>query len=751
MKRHSSSRSGAPALLLLTVTTLLGVAALLRAAAPGWWTTQGVSTSTPAADYAAISQGQLKTLARAAMAEMEQRLAGGAGPGVHSLVDPWVNPSGGGNPLDYAAVNIGQLKTVVAPFYTRLNLPFPWTGSSSPPMDFAMANIGQAKTLFAFQIVPNVALDSDGDGLTDEQEAIYGTRPDKADTDEDGLNDGEEVARGTDPLDDDSDDDGAKDGEDDYPLDARLSRDLPIVHYARINVAPLISGDRGIEALTLDADSTRLTAVWTEPTYANNFEFYVAGWVPGFPAIVYGTFPTRVLSAPAWADFELTGVAEDGSVAGDAWVRVYNPQMDPDYVETCSANFLWTPATGDPDPRIPADPFENQMVTGRTGGITNGGIAYGINGIDYPFSYYPHYFVGGDVFPSEDAAVTFDPRVGGGEVVGGLNDTGEPCLWRPDGLPLLNLQQLIIDSAPPPTSSELLSGTLLAVNSKRGGAGLQAVAYLAVSSVPFGTPEPSTKWTRLLYKDGTLRDLYELLPASQRKQILFSDSLNSAAINNRGDILVSAQLADGSVPGELRWRSAKVLVTIHSTSATVQEVQAPGGIGVPQDGRGFNAEHLIVDHGLRLPVDKVAVFGFGGEPGKAVTKAYLEGAATAKSGNVYMVKGKDPAGADKTYAILLGDTQAELQQGLSAVGCSVVFDGHSNMGMGPAFDPAEIKRLSDFTNIGNPKTAINWPYLVQDEYSGLTTIAASEIAGNTTSRTSILPTSYATQIQTASA
>lgn len=79
--------------------------------------------------------------------------------------------------------------------------------------------------------------DSDGDGLTDAQEAVLGTDPNKADTDGERLNDGDEVNihntdplhpntdrdrindyvevtfKGTDPLDADSDDDGLSDGE----------------------------------------------------------------------------------------------------------------------------------------------------------------------------------------------------------------------------------------------------------------------------------------------------------------------------------------------------------------------------------------------------------------------------------------------------------------------------------------------------------------------------------------------------------
>lgn len=56
-------------------------------------------------------------------------------------------------------------------------------------------------------------IDSDGDGLTDKEEAGIGTNPFDPDTDQDGLSDGEEVKKHrTDPLNPDSDYDGLKDG-----------------------------------------------------------------------------------------------------------------------------------------------------------------------------------------------------------------------------------------------------------------------------------------------------------------------------------------------------------------------------------------------------------------------------------------------------------------------------------------------------------------------------------------------------------
>ncbi|MEX0707143.1 MAG: FG-GAP-like repeat-containing protein [Woeseia sp.] len=64
----------------------------------------------------------------------------------------------------------------------------------------------------------DLARDSDGDGLTDDEEAALGTDPSNPDTDGGGVSDGDEVAIGTDPLnasDDnlDSDGDGLSDAE----------------------------------------------------------------------------------------------------------------------------------------------------------------------------------------------------------------------------------------------------------------------------------------------------------------------------------------------------------------------------------------------------------------------------------------------------------------------------------------------------------------------------------------------------------
>lgn len=73
-------------------------------------------------------------------------------------------------------------------------------------------------------------LDSDGDGLTNAEEADLGTDPDNVDSDEDGLRDLKETTVGTDPLVADTDGDGLSDGDevkehDTDPLVADMDKD----------------------------------------------------------------------------------------------------------------------------------------------------------------------------------------------------------------------------------------------------------------------------------------------------------------------------------------------------------------------------------------------------------------------------------------------------------------------------------------------------------------------------------------------
>jgi hypothetical protein len=67
--------------------------------------------------------------------------------------------------------------------------------------------------VYGLHAVVEVLVDTDADGLGDEDEVLLGTDIADPDTDGDGVLDGDEIVMGADPLDTDSDDDGITDGD----------------------------------------------------------------------------------------------------------------------------------------------------------------------------------------------------------------------------------------------------------------------------------------------------------------------------------------------------------------------------------------------------------------------------------------------------------------------------------------------------------------------------------------------------------
>jgi hypothetical protein len=106
-------------------------------------------------------------------------------------------------------------KTVSTPSEQNLGVATTSIENSTTTSGLATATVTTSASLSTTSTpAENVDLDTDHDGLTDAQEAKYGTNPLKADTDGDGLTDGEEVKiYGTDPLKADTDGDGYSDGE----------------------------------------------------------------------------------------------------------------------------------------------------------------------------------------------------------------------------------------------------------------------------------------------------------------------------------------------------------------------------------------------------------------------------------------------------------------------------------------------------------------------------------------------------------
>src|SRR2546421_8789112 len=193
--------------LAATITACALIPLFAFATVPAWWSQRGVLNPTATSDdYSPANQGQLKNIAKAAAAEMDARLPGGAGEIVHALINRWTVSNAETN--DFAPLNAGQLKQVAKPFYDRLmamglTTHYPWTQSSNLAEDFAICNIGQVKNLFSFEVPEFDPLrDSDHNSLPDAWEGQYfghiGVNQ-SADADGDDLSNLTEYLNGTDP------------------------------------------------------------------------------------------------------------------------------------------------------------------------------------------------------------------------------------------------------------------------------------------------------------------------------------------------------------------------------------------------------------------------------------------------------------------------------------------------------------------------------------------------------------------------
>jgi len=135
-----------------------------------------------------------------------------------------LSPEKGGFPWKTIVLIVGIIVVVVAAFFLSMKI----LGSRAsvtptPPVDLTQENVPSVEDTTAVVEEPVVEevtpepvslVDTDKDGLSDEEEAGYGTSPRVADTDSDGLFDREEIMTwGTDPLNPDTDGDGYLDGE----------------------------------------------------------------------------------------------------------------------------------------------------------------------------------------------------------------------------------------------------------------------------------------------------------------------------------------------------------------------------------------------------------------------------------------------------------------------------------------------------------------------------------------------------------
>ena len=123
VQRLASSSSPCPRFSWLVLAFLLCSGLRLGAQStpiyPTWWANQGLLSGTSPSDYSAANQGQAKNMAVGAVNELNADLAqfGGAGETLNELAVSLTGTTP--QTSDYSAVNLGELKALVQPFYDR--------------------------------------------------------------------------------------------------------------------------------------------------------------------------------------------------------------------------------------------------------------------------------------------------------------------------------------------------------------------------------------------------------------------------------------------------------------------------------------------------------------------------------------------------------------------------------------------------------------------------------------------------------
>jgi hypothetical protein len=112
------------------------------------------------------------------------------------------------------------------------------------------------------------------------------------------------------------------------------------------------------------------------------------------------------------------------------------------------------------------------------------------------------------------------------------------------------------------------------------------------------------------------------------------------------------------------------------------------------------------------PVDVTAVFGLGPNQSdsKATLTTFLDANKEKRDGDVWFLKLKDKDDNNVFPSVRVAESQAILLDSLKAKDHTVVFDGHSNHGIGPWFsdpdgDPVPTS-IAAFTNLGGVRTWI---------------------------------------------
>jgi hypothetical protein len=158
---------------------------------------------------------------------------------------------------------------------------------------------------------PPATRDSDGDGVYDLEEIMYGGNPEVKDTDGDGLTDGEEIfVYGTDPTNYDSDGDSIPDEIDENPFvyDAPTADPIAVTDFIAEN-----SITESTSSHDLDGDGLSDFHEFYLGTDAANADSDGDGLNDGDEVLYYGTDPNTTTTASAVGGISVTNLSQDES------------------------------------------------------------------------------------------------------------------------------------------------------------------------------------------------------------------------------------------------------------------------------------------------------------------------------------------------------------------------------------------------------------------------------------------------------
>lgn len=118
---------------------------------------------------------------------------------------------------------------------------------------------------------------------------------------------------------------------------------------------------------------------------------------------------------------------------------------------------------------------------------------------------------------------------------------------------------------------------------------------------------------------------------------------------------------------------------------------------------------------VRVHVAQAAILVLGdGGGGGWMTEDYGRRKRKDSRTNPWVIRGRDGDGNVAYWSLSIAESERDAKLALSCPNACVAYDGHSNFGMGFAFETG-LRTLREFMNIADEQIPVNWPYLREEQ------------------------------------